>query len=874
MSISIMAFGKLWGLIACHSYGHHGSRVSFPLRQIFSLMSDQISRNIERLTYAHRLNMRSMIHGAANAPGGPGSSAPGTKSKKSRRHGNNSSDGPESSASSSSGSYLVSNADALLTVFDADAGLLVINDGCKLLGQSEQGHAMLAIAEYLRIAKFTEIKSSFNIQKDFPDLVLPRGTDTIAGMLYIPLTTEAGQDFIVFFRKGEVYTIKWAGKPYRDQSQVLSAALEPRASFKLWTENVTGRSRVWTDDQLDAAGVLSIVYGKFIQVWRERQNTMVSNQLTAILLSNTSHAVRTPLSQIINTLELAMAGNIDSDTRRMLENSHQASRALLFHVHDLLDLTRIETGNETAFNDPFDLTQTITDTVRLYETESKRRGIHFTVNVDDELPRMVIGDSRKIRTLISNLAANAVKYTKEGSIEIACRIEPGTEPMPSHAPGEPGVVSVEIVISDTGCGIPPGKLESMFITMEGAEDRKEGGVGLGLAVVARIVEQLAGQLRAESEVNKGTKFYFTCNMGILEDGQVVRATALGDHNYNPGPSKRLISGSPSVGSSMASSRLSKASSKSKRSSKSGKSGKSSKSTSSKTGSSKSGSKSGESSSKLSSMDSGDRSKSTVSQDSSGVASASFPTASLLKRRGITPSASPNPTTNSREKSKGGIPTSASPARDVQEKASLEEQELKEVAAPTSEKAASLAPSTVTERPTLRQRKSPKGLPILRVLVVEDDIVNSQILQKRLRMEHHNVVAVTNGQEAVDALAKDWDIDVVLMDIQMPIMDGFRAAEEIRKLESTINTLEGIDPVRVDGRIPIFAVSASLYEHDRGSLSKNFDGWILKPLDFTRVRSLLLGLEDTTKRDAEVYKAGHWEAGGYFNGANPSVVSSP
>lgn len=867
MSISIMAFGKLWGLIACHSYGHHGSRVSFPLRQIFSLMSDQISRNIERLTYAHRLNMRSMIHGAANGPG-PGSNAPGTKPKKSRRHGNHSSDGPESSASSSSGSYLVSNADALLTVFDADAGLLVINDGCKLLGQSEQGHAMLAIAEYLRIAKFTEIKSSFNIQKDFPDLVLPRGTDTIAGMLYIPLTTEAGQDFIVFFRKGEVYTIKWAGKPYRDPSHGAVAALEPRASFKLWTENVTGRSRMWTDDQLDAAGVLSIVYGKFIQVWRERQNTMVSNQLTAILLSNTSHAVRTPLSQIINTLELAMAGNIDSDTRRMLENSHQASRALLFHVHDLLDLTRIETGNETAFSDPFDLKQTITDTVRLYETESKRRGIDFTVNVDEALPRMVVGDSRKIRTLISNLAANAVKYTKEGSIDIGCRIEPGTEPMPSHAPGEPGVVSVEIVISDTGCGIPPGKLESMFITMEGAEDRKEGGVGLGLAVVARIVEQLAGQLRAESEVNKGTKFYFTCNMGILEDGQVVRATALGDHNYIPSSSKRMLgSGTPSIGSSLASSRHSKSSSKSKRSSKSGKSSKSSKSTSSKTGSSKSGSKSVDSSSKVSSMDSGDRSKSLASQDSSGVASASYPTpASLLKRRGITPSASPNPTANSKDKSKSGVSTSASPDSDVREQASLEDEELREVAAPTSERAASLAPSTVTERPTLRQRKSPKGLPILRVLIVEDDIVNSQILQKRLRMEHHHVIAVSNGQEAVDALSKDWDIDVVLMDIQMPIMDGFQAAAEIRKLESTIDTIAGIDPVRVDGRIPIFAVSASLYEHDRGSLSKNFDGWILKPLDFARVRSILSGLEDTTKRAAEVYKAGHWEAGGYFNGA--------
>jgi signal transduction histidine kinase len=128
---------------------------------------------------------------------------------------------------------------------------------------------------------------------------------------------------------------------------------------------VTGRSRAWTDDQMESAGVLPLIYGKFIQVRREKQSAMASNQLTAILLSNTSHAVRTPLSQIINTLELALSGDIDQDTRSMLENSHQASRALLFHVHDLLDLERIETGNETAFNDPFDLRMAVQNAIRL-----------------------------------------------------------------------------------------------------------------------------------------------------------------------------------------------------------------------------------------------------------------------------------------------------------------------------------------------------------------------------------------------------------------------------------------------------------------------------------------------------------------------------
>ena len=369
--------------------------------------------------------------------------------------------------------------------------------------------------------------ASSHIGRDFPDLILPRAHDTIAGLMFVPLTAKAGQDFIVFLRKGQVREVQWAGKPYKDEKAGEAASLEPRKSFKTWSEIVTGRSRAWTDDQLESAGVLALIYGKFIQVWREKQSAMASNQLTAILLSNTSHAVRTPLSQIINTLELALAGNIDADTRSMLENSHQASRALLFHVHDLLDLTRIETGNETAFNDPFDLRQTINDAVRLYQTESARRGLEFRVNLASELPSHVIGDSRKIKTVISNLVANSVKFTEQGFIEVYCGIQKsdaGQELM------RPGNIPIEIVISDSGCGIPTDKLEAMFVTLEGAEEIKQNvavtnaGLGLGLAVVARIVEQLAGQLRAESEVGVGTRFFFTLQM-LANDGRSKSAAS-------------------------------------------------------------------------------------------------------------------------------------------------------------------------------------------------------------------------------------------------------------------------------------------------------------------------------------------------------------
>ncbi|BEI90223.1 uncharacterized protein CcaverHIS019_0302930 [Cutaneotrichosporon cavernicola] len=727
MSISIMAFGKLWGLIACHSYGNHGMRVSFPVRQMLCIFSDVMSRNVERLWYAQKLKTRQII----NTTGFAGMASFGGKS--SQRGG--SSDGPFDSPSSQG--YLVSNADELLDIFDADSGMLVINDGCKLLGECDKPHAMLAIAEYLGIAKFGEIIASNYLTHDFPDLILPRAADTIAGLLYVPLTNEPGKDFLVLLRKGQVDEVKWAGRPFINEDVENKAVLEPRSSFKLWVQKVTGRSRVWTNDQLDSAHDLSLMYGKFIRVWREHQNAMMSNQLTAILLSNTSHAVRTPLSQIINTLELALAGNLDSDTRNMLENSHNASRALLFHVHDLLDLTRIETGNETAFNDPFDIKQTIGNTVRLYQTETQRRGIQFVVTMADDLPQMVIGDSRKIKTVVSNLVANAVKYTREGSIEVTCGLEPKGQPTPDS-------VSIEITVSDTGCGIAPEKLEAMFVTLEGAEDRADGGsVGLGLAVVGRIVEQLHGQLRAESRVGKGTRFYFTCTMGVNAD-------------FQP-------NGSGSGG--------------------------------------------------------------------------------LLLEHANPPKVHPS----SKRPSVSVATASLDHTKDRPDRAA----------------ASTTVPAVEAVRtPPLRSKIGPKGGPQLRILVVEDDIINSQILQKRLKMDNHIVHVVENGQEAVDTIAADWDFDAVIMDIQMPILDGYGAAAAIRELE-TKNPASGIEPVHIDGRLPIFALSASLYEEDRVNLGTHFDGWLLKPLQFNRLRALLAALIDSEKRVQEIYRPGEWERGGYF-----------
>jgi hypothetical protein len=104
------------------------------------------------------------------------------------------------------------------------------------------------------------------------------------------------------------------------------------------------------------------------------------------------------------------------------------------------------------------------------------------------------------------------------------------------------------------------------------------------------------------------------------------------------------------------------------------------------------------------------------------------------------------------------------------------------------------------------------------------------------------------------------------------MDGKTAAREIRKLEAKPGFIQSTKSLRVDERIPIFAVSASLYESDRGGLSEDFDGWLLKPLDFGRVRELLRGLQNPEKRNQEVYQQGQWERGGYFHGTFTCDIS--
>ena len=258
MSISIVAFKELWGLISCHSYGQRGMRVSFMLRKLCRLVGETVSRNIERLSLAQRLHARKLI-----------------KTSPTERN---------------PGGYIVTRAEDLLSLFDADFGVLSIGDKGKILGPVENSQEVMAALQYLRVKRFTTFQTSENIARDYPGMAkLCKSFKMIAGLLLVPLSRE-GRDFIVFFRQGQLQQVHWAGNPYQNlENNEKGQSLMPRKSFKIWSETVVGKCRHWTDEQLETAAVLHLVYGKFIEVWRQKEEALQSTRMASLLLNNASH---------------------------------------------------------------------------------------------------------------------------------------------------------------------------------------------------------------------------------------------------------------------------------------------------------------------------------------------------------------------------------------------------------------------------------------------------------------------------------------------------------------------------------------------------------------------------------------------------------
>lgn len=881
MSISINAFGELWGLIACHAYGSKGTRVSFPIRKMCRLVGDSASRNIERLSYASRLQARKLINTASTAHNPAG--------------------------------YIIASSDDLLKLFDADYGLLSIRGETKILGQLEQTQEALAMLEYLRLRKMTSVMTSQDIGTDFPDLRYEPGFSVLAGLLLVPLSV-GGADLIVFFRKGQVTEVKWAGNPYEKFTrQGTEGYLEPRRSFKAWSETVIGKCREWTDEQIETAAVLCLVYGKFIEVWRQKETALQDSQLTRLLLANSAHEVRTPLNAIINYLEIALEGALDQDTRENLAKSHSASKSLIYVINDLLDLTKTEEGHKLIKNEVFDFPATVRELTDAFRGDAKRKQIEFHLVEHPGVPHFVIGDQRRVRQAISNLTANAIQNTSNGAVKV--ELAPATL--------VDGVVGIDIVVQDTGAGMSPSKLDALFRDLEQVQSEKndellsEGLVsspykaikqvkdekrtlGLGLAVVARVVRNMNGQMRLKSEEGKGSRFVIQLGFNLpfneeeqkLTDSANIAAPA--GHPANP-PAEEgeimLVNKSAQKESQHTSKDLVRK-----------KSSESVKSTNS-VGSVKS-SMSGSSVDRLIDaiqephMVTGtdQRTSWSMRQGSHGERSShsspSRPT--TLSRSSSARACLTSTDAESVQLQSHSIPgqmavkNSGTPIRAVR----VHEDECTAPDLRTSSiRTASRVLFDIPDKPV--RKAEPPTIEHLQILVAEDDPINSRIIKKRLEKVGHDVFLTINGEECASAYGdKPSSYDVVLMDMQvsselhqsgggqtnqtsqMPIVDGLTSTKMIRSYEKTHPSELLSRRAALNGRVPVFAVSASLVERDcQIYIDGGFDGWVLKPVDFKRLSVLLSGIVEEETRESSLYTPGEWERGGWFQKRQPGVFAA-
>ncbi|KAK6520990.1 Light-sensor Protein kinase [Arthrobotrys conoides] len=864
MSISITAFNELWGLISCHTYGNRGMRVAFPIRKLCRLIGETASRNIERLSYASRLQARKLINTVPTEANPSG--------------------------------YIVASSDDLLRLFDADFGLLSIRDETKVLGQLEDTQEALALVEYFRIKCFTSVITSQQLLSSFPDLKYPPGFKTIAGALLVPLSG-IGKDFIVFFRKGQLRHVHWAGNPYEKALKAgTSGLLEPRKSFKLWSETIVGKSKEWTDDEVETAAVLCLVYGKFIEVWRQKEAALQTSQLTRILLANASHEVRTPLNAIINYLEIALEGPLDTETRENLSRSHSASKSLIYVINDLLDLTRTEEGHNLIKFEVFDLSSTVREATDAFKSDAARKGIDFEVIEYPGLPQFIKGDQSKLRQAVANLAANAISHTTTGGVKVELWLSSVVE----------NRCDIEIAVQDTGVGMSPKKLDKLFRELEQVQsdmDYEDGGsdilsagtvtsvesqvekeniLGLGLAIVARIIRNMNGQLRLKSEEGKGSRFSIQMPFTIPDatpmsprDSKSPTTPPAGSASHSDNdPSERTLvrkdrsrSRPTSAVTSAVMRRQSDDSMHSSNSMNSFRSGNSNKS---------------EVDRLLESFSGSPLAQTPIAEEKRLL---SGPSRSGRLSAGTAKEMSPSPNTVlASTVTKPGlepVTDTKTPLKAVRIDEGDPQPELgdTQAGADTPLGSAPTSPQMSTSRPSAHcnpHRNKHQNVEDLdqkefHVLVAEDDFVNSRIIKKRLEKLGHRVTLTVNGEECAAVFAeRGADFDAVLMDIQMPIMDGYASTKTIRKSETEGNSDTLPDTHKLNGRIPIVAVSASLLEKERQTyIDCGFDGWILKPVDFKRLNTLMDGIVNPETRSTCLYTPGQWERGGWFGGCPSS-----
>ncbi len=494
-------------------------------------------------------------------------------------------------------------------------------------------------------------------------------------------------------------------------------------------------------------------------------------------LANMSHEVRTPLNGIMGMVELLLDTDLTPEQRRTAQLINGSAEALLAIVNDVLDLSKIEAGELALEDVGFDLSGVVDATVRLYAVRAAEQGLELLYDVRPDVPRRVRGDPGRLRQVLTNLVGNAVKFSHQGEVAVSVSLDGQ----------EDGRARIRFGVRDTGIGIAGEQLAAIFQPFRQADastTRKYGGTGLGLSISRRLVRMMGGEIRVASELGQGSEFSFVIPLAVEPDQEGAAAPVR--HGARLTHARILVVDDNATNRQLVREMLSVA-----------------------------GCLVNEAPGMVAGLEElrracrSDTPYDLVVSDVLMPERDGFDLARAVRSDPALVATQIMLLTSAGRRGEGQRAREMGVAAYLLKPVSRVEL-LEAVVAVLGGAMGREVPGGLVTRHSIEEARRS-----LRVLLAEDNPVNQQVAALMLQRRGHHVDIVDNGRHAVEAVLRN-PYDLVLMDIQMPVLDGLQATQEIRR------ALEGRP-------LPIIAVTADVrLEERQRCLAGGMDGYLAKP----------------------------------------------